>query len=52
MTWMIEWLNGFSTYLNGPIIADYNEMICHSGMMKGQPIYQLNEVKMGCFPAD
>ena len=51
MTWMIGWLNGFITYVKKPVIADCVGMICSSGIIKGQPIYKLNEVKMGCFPS-
>ena len=30
------------------IVADYHDMLCHSGMMVGTPIHLLTEVEMGC----
>ena len=50
MTWMIGWVNNF-TSSGDRIIADYKGLKCHSGLTIGQPIYQLNEVEMGCYPA-
>ena len=29
---------------------DYKDVKCHTGMMKGLPIYKLSEIEMGCFP--
>ena len=29
---------------------DYQSLKCNSGKMIGEPIFKLNEVKMGCFP--
>ena len=51
MTWMIGWLNNFTTHSGKHIIYDYQEIKCYSGLMVGKPIYKLNEVEMGCFPA-
>ena len=51
MTWMAGWLNTFTTPLGQHIIVDFKELICETGMAKGMPIYQLNEIDMGCFPS-
>ena len=50
MTWMITWLTNFTTPTGDHIIVDYKHINCYSGMMKGTPVYKLNEVKMGCYP--
>ena len=50
MTWMIGWLNNFTTSTKEHVIQDYQKLKCHSGKMKGRPIYLLNEVDLGCFP--
>ena len=50
MTWMIGWLNNFTTPKGKRIIVDYKDIYCQSGMMKDLPIYILNEVTMGCYP--
>ena len=50
MTWMITWLNNFTTPTGDYTIVDYENIKCYSGMMKGTPVYKLNEVKMGCYP--
>ena len=50
MTWMIGWLNNFTTPKGQRIIVDYKDIYCQSGMMKDSPIYVLNEVTMGCYP--
>ena len=49
MTWMIPWLNNFTTPSKEHVIVDYRDLKCQSGMMKGKPIYTLNELDMGCF---
>lgn len=49
MTWMIQWLNTFTTPSGEHIIADFRHLKCHSGMMMGKPIHKLNDVEMGCF---
>ena len=51
MTWMTGFVNNFTSSFGKHIIVDFREMICHSGKMKGKPIYKLDEVKMGCFPS-
>ena len=50
MTWMIGWLNNFTTITGEHIVVDYKHLKCHSGMMVGKKIYQLDKVAMGCFP--
>ena len=50
MIWMIGWLNNFTTITREHVIVDYEDITCQSGMMKGKPIYKLNDVEMGCFP--
>ena len=50
MTWMIGWLNNFTTSTKEHVIRDYQKLKCHSGRMKGSQIYLLNEVELGCFP--
>ena len=50
MTWMIGWLNNFTTQSGDHIIVDYKDVFCYSGLEVGTPIYKLNEVDMGCFP--
>ena len=50
MIWMTKWLNNYTTPSGSHIIQDYQFVKCHSGMMKGLPIYVLNEVVMGCYP--
>ena len=51
MTWMIGWLNNFTTYSKEHIIVDYKHLKCHSGKLKGLPIFVLNEVLLGCYPS-
>ena len=51
MTWMVGWLNNFTTPKGEHIIKDYKDVICHSGLNIGNPIYKLDEVSMGCFPS-
>ena len=50
MTWMIGWLNNFTSQYGNHIIIDYKSVKCASGLMVGKAIYKLNEVDMGCFP--
>ena len=50
MTWMIGWLNNFTTSTRDHVIQDYQKLKCRSGKMKGSQIYLLNEVDLGCFP--
>ena len=50
MTWMVGWLNNFTTSKGEHIIIDYKDVYCHSGLNIGDPIYKLDEVSMGCFP--
>ena len=50
MTWMVGWLNNFTTRTGEHIIIDYKDVLCHSGLNIGDPIYKLDEVSMGCFP--
>ena len=50
MTWMIGWLNNFTTSTKEHVIRDYQKLKYHSGRMKGSQIYLLNEVELGCFP--
>ena len=53
MTWMIGWINNFTTgTYRKHVVRDYAQLKCHSGKMRGKPIYQLNEVDMGCYPHD
>ena len=53
MTWMINWINNFATRIyRKHVVRDYAQLKCHSGKMRGKPIYQLNEVDMGCYPHD
>ena len=49
MTWMIKWLNNFTTSNGEHVIKDYKDVTCNSGMMVGRPIYTLTEIEMGCF---
>ena len=51
MTWMIGWLNNFTTVTGEHVIVDYENVKCSSGKMIGLPIYVLTEVIMGCYPA-
>ena len=51
MTWMIGWLNNFTTVTGKHVIMDYQDVKCNSGKMKGLPIYVLTEVLMGCYSA-
>ena len=52
MTWMIEWLNTFTTSSGQHRIVDYKNLTCGSGMMKGRKISTLNAVQLGCFPRE
>ena len=53
MTWMIDWINKFTTGIyRKHVVRDYAQLKCHSGKMRGKPIYQLNQVDMGCYPHD
>ena len=50
MTWMIDWINKF---VHGErIVVDHAQVNCHSGKMRGKPIYKLNRVDLGCYPHD
>ena len=51
MTWMIGWLNNFTTSTKNDTVVDFKELKCASGLMKGNHIYKLNDVAMGCFPS-
>ena len=51
MAWMIKWFNNFKRATGEHVIADYQDIKCQSGSMKGLPIYVLTEVVMGCYPA-
>ena len=51
MTWIIGWLNNFTTPSGEHVIEDYRTMRCHTGMMKGKLLYLLDQVEMGCFPS-
>ena len=49
MTWMIQWLS--KRNINGKrIVKDYQDVVCHSGMLVGKQIYKLTSNKMGCYP--
>ena len=50
MVWMIGWLNNFTTSTGKHIVQDYQDIRCHTGTAVGIPIYQLNEVILGCYP--
>ena len=51
MTWMTDWLNTFTAPSGEHIVVDFKNITCQAGSMKGTPIYELNEVLMGCFPS-
>ena len=51
MTWMVEWLNNYTNPEGNRIVVDYKDLRCTTGLMLGIPIYDLNEVVMGCYPA-
>ncbi len=50
MTWMIPWLNNFTTPAGTNIIKDYKQVKCTSGRFKGIPVHVLTDVAMGCYP--
>ena len=52
MAWMIGWLHNFTTLLGKHVIVDYNQIKCHTGMMVGKSIIELDKVEMGCFPPE
>ena len=52
MTWMISWINKFIVITRERIVVDHAQVKCHSGKMRGQQIFKLNEVDMGCYPHD
>ena len=53
MTWLIDWINNFTTgNYRKHVVRDYAQLKCHTGKMRGKPIYQLNQVDMGCYPHD
>ena len=52
MTWMVGWLNNFTTRTGDHVIIDYKDILCYSGLNIGDPIYKLDEVSMGCFPKE
>ena len=52
MTWMIGWLNNFTTPSREHIIVDYDQLKCYSGKMIGLPIFALNKVLLGCYPSN
>ncbi len=50
MTWMIPWLNNFTTAAKINIVRDYKDVKCGTGRFKGIPIHTLTEVALGCYP--
>ena len=53
MTWMIDWINNFTTTTTREhVVVDHAHLNCHGGKMNGQPIYKLNKVDLGCYPHD
>ena len=52
MTWMIGWINKFIPTTKERIVVDHTKVKCHSGKMRGQPIFKLNEVDLACYPHD
>ena len=50
MTWMIQWLNNFTRPSGEHVIVDYHNVRCAGNSMKGELIYKLKEVQMGCYP--
>ena len=50
MTWMIQWLKDFTRLSQEHVIVDYKQLTCSDGKMKGEKIFNLNEIKMGCYP--
>ena len=52
MTWMMKWLNTYTTPSGQHVVVDYNKLICESGLMKGRVISTLTAVEMGCFPRE
>ncbi len=49
MLWLIPWLN--STRVTGKrLVQDYKDVICTGGLWDGTPVYNLDKVKMGCYP--
>ncbi len=50
MTWMIPWINNFTTSQGKHIIRDYEDMKCRTGRMVNESIHILDNVKMKCFP--
>ena len=49
MTWMIGWLNNFTTSAGEHVVQDYQDLRCHSGAAMEMPIYKLNEIIWGCY---
>ena len=52
MTWIIGWLNNFTSLHGEHVIIDYEYVKCASGLMVGTAIHKLNAVEMGCFPRE
>ena len=53
MTWMIGWNNNFTTGIyRKHVVTDHAKLKCHTGNMRGKPIYKLKEVDLGCYPHD
>ncbi len=50
MLWMIEWLANATSPSGSHLVSDYQDVTCGSGYWAGTKIYQLDKVKMGCYP--
>ena len=46
--WVTQWLN--TTATGNKILKDYKDVKCVNDKWKGLQVYQLNGIKMGCFP--
>ena len=49
MTWMIQWLLKRNLN-NNSLIEDRKNVVCRSGMLLDQEIFQMTPEKMGCYP--
>ncbi len=50
MLWMISWLANATLPSGEHIVADYKNVTCSNGIYKGNQIFKLNRVDMGCYP--
>ena len=50
MLWFAHWLNTTEPQSQNRIVKDYKRVLCAGGRWNGTQVYNLNPVRMGCYP--